>query len=117
MKNPLSYLATIGLFTLSISYSSAQIKMNTKGIGALGKGLKAVTFSDADAAKLASEAVVYMDTHNTVASETDPYTVRLKKLFAKHQTEGGLKLNFKVYKVTDIMHLPVLMEVSVYFLH
>jgi putative metalloprotease len=102
MKNPLGYLATLGLFVLSISYSSAQIKMNTKGIGALGKGLKAVTFSDADAAKLASEAVVYMDTHNTVAGETDPYTVRLKKLFAKHQTEGGLKLNFKVYKVTDI---------------
>ncbi len=82
--------------------ASAQIKLNSKGIGAIGKGVKAATFSDAEAAKLAAEAVAYMDTHNTVAADNDPYTIRLKKLFARHTAEGGLKLNFKVYKVTDI---------------
>ena len=102
MKTTLVCLAITGLLISTAPCASAQIKMNSKGIGALGKGAKAMTFSDADAAKLASEAVAYMDTHNTVAAENDPYTVRLKKLFSKHQSEGGLKLNFKVYKVTDI---------------
>jgi len=102
MRTSLSYLALAGFLIFTAPIASAQIKMNSKGIGALGKGLKAVTFSDADAAKLASEAVAYMDTHNTVAGANDPYTIRLKKLFSKHQSEGGLNLNFKVYKVSDI---------------
>lgn len=94
---------TVAGFLLSVAPSaSAQLKLNKKGIGAVGKGVKAATFSDADAAKLAAQAVEYMDTHNPVADENDPYTVRLKKLFSKHVNEGGLKLNFKVYKVVDI---------------
>jgi putative metalloprotease len=102
MKTSLIYLALTGLIVSTAPIASAQIKLNTKGVGALGKGVKAITFSDADAARLASEAVAYMDTHNPVAAENDPYTVRLKKLFSKHKNEGGLNLNFKVYKVTDI---------------
>ncbi|MVN91568.1 M48 family metalloprotease [Mucilaginibacter aquatilis] len=102
MKRSFIYLGVAGILITTAPCATAQIKLNSKGIGALGKGVKAVTFSDADAAKLASEAVAYMDTHNTVAGENDPYTIRLKKLFAKHQNEGGLKLNFKVYKVSDI---------------
>jgi putative metalloprotease len=101
MKTSLTYLLT-GLLMSTATITSAQIKLNSKGVGALEKGVKAATFSDADAARLSAEAVAYMDTHNTVASEKDPYTIRLKKLFAKHQNEGGLKLNFKVYKVSDI---------------
>ncbi|WP_345950039.1 M48 family metalloprotease [Mucilaginibacter sp. PAMB04274] len=102
MKKSFVYLAVTGLLMSTAPIASAQIKLNAKGLGAIGKGVKAVTFSDADAAKLAGEAVAYMDTHNPVAAENDPYTVRLKKLFAKHQNEGGMKLNFKVYKVKDI---------------
>jgi putative metalloprotease len=102
MKTSLIYLALTGALLLATPDAHAQIKVNTKGLGALGKGVKAVTFSDADAAKLASEAVAYMDTHNTVAADNDPYTVRLKKLFSKHKNEAGMNLNFKVYKVSDI---------------
>jgi putative metalloprotease len=102
MKSSLIYLAVTGLLISTAPFASAQIKLNSKGLGALGKGVKAVTFSDADAAKLAGEAVAYMDTHNPIAAENDPYTVRLKKLFAKHQNEGGMNLNFKVYKVKDV---------------
>ena len=102
MKNKITYLALSALLLGSVPFASAQIKLNSKGIGALEKGVKAVTFSDADASRLAKEAVAYMDTHNTVASEKDPYTIRLKKIFAKHKNEGGLALNFKVYKVSDI---------------
>ncbi|RYD94582.1 MAG: peptidase, partial [Sphingobacteriales bacterium] len=85
MKKTFTYLAVSALLLSAAPYASAQIKINSKGIGALGKGVKAITFSDADAAKLAGEAVAYMDSHNTVAGDKDPYTIRLKKIFAKHQ--------------------------------
>lgn len=81
---------------------SAQIKLNSKAIGAIGKGAKAVTFSDEDASRLAKEGVEYMDSHNKVAGPTDPYTIRLNKIFGKHKNEDGLNLNYKVYKVVDI---------------
>ena len=50
MNKSITYLAAIGLTIYGASTASAQIKMNSKGIGSLWKGLKAVTFSDADAA-------------------------------------------------------------------
>jgi len=102
MKNNTLSLTLIVVGTFISVHTSAQIKINTKSVSAAEKGFKAATFSDADAAKLASEAVTWMDAHNPVASATDPYTVRLNKIFAKHQNEGGLKLNYKVYKVKDI---------------
>jgi putative metalloprotease len=80
----------------------AQFKLNTKAFDATKKAAKAVTFTDADAAAYAKEAVSWMDSHNPVAAPDDPYSIRLNKLFAAHQTEDGLTLNFKVYKVTDI---------------
>lgn len=94
-------MVALGL-SLGLQSASAQIKLNAKTLSAGEKGLKAVTFSDADAAKLASEAVTWMDAHNPVAAANDPYTIRLNKIFGKHQNEGGLKLNYKVYKVKDI---------------
>jgi putative metalloprotease len=102
MKRHLFSFAVAGLLLSVAPQASAQLKINKKGISAVDKGVKAATFSDADAAKLAGQAIAYMDTHNPVAADNDPYTIRLKKLFSKHQNEGGLKLNFKVYKVRDI---------------
>ncbi len=69
---------------------------------AASKGITALSFSNADAQKLAKEGVDWMDANNKVASTKDPYTVRLNKLFAKHKNEDGLPLNYKVYLVTDI---------------
>jgi putative metalloprotease len=85
-----------------IGTANAQFKLNSKTIGAAEKGVKAATISDEDAAKLAKEAVDWMDAHNPVAAESDPYAVRLNKIFGKHKNEDGLKLNYKVYKVVDI---------------
>lgn len=85
--------------------SSAQLlkgKLNSKTISAAEKGVQAATFSDADAAKMAKEAVDWMDQHNPVADAKDPYTIRLNKIFGKHKNEDGLTLNYKVYKVVDI---------------
>lgn len=82
--------------------ATAQLKLNNKSIGAAEKGVKAATFSDEEAAKLAKQSIDWMDANNPVADANDPYTIRLNKIFAKHKNEDGLKLNYKVYKVTDI---------------
>jgi metalloprotease len=87
--------------TLVFSMVTAQFNLD-KAIGSAAKGAKALTFSNADAAKLAKEGVDYMDKNNPVAGPKDPYTIRLNKIFAKHKKEDGLSLNYKVYKVTDI---------------
>lgn len=95
-------LLIAGTLVVACSAQAQKIKFNPKVIKAAESGVKAATFSDADAAKLAKEAVDWMDANNKVAGDKDPYSIRLKKLVAKHLNEDGLKLNFKVYKVTDI---------------
>ena len=96
-----TFLSVALLAALSTT-SFAQFKINAKAVSAASKGVKAATFSDADAAKLAKEAVDWMDANNPVAKEDDPYAIRLNKIFAKHKTEDGLALNYKVYLVKDI---------------
>ncbi|WP_118975342.1 M48 family metallopeptidase [Taibaiella koreensis] len=93
---------TLMVLSIATGVTHAQFKLNTKSIGAAEKGVKAATFSDADAAKLAKESVDWMDKNNPVAADNDPYTVRLNKIFGKHKNEDGLTLNYKVYKVVDI---------------
>jgi metalloprotease len=82
--------------------SNAQINLGEKALGAIQKGVAGFTFSDEDAAKMSKEAVDKMDKENPVADPKDPYTIRLNKIFGKHIKEGGLNLNFKVYKVKDV---------------
>ncbi len=79
-----------------------KLKVNDRVISAAGKGVQAATFSDADAAKIAGEGVEWMDANNPVAGPKDKYAVRLNKLFGKHGSEDGLRLNYKVYLVRDI---------------
>jgi putative metalloprotease len=81
---------------------NAQINLGDKAIGALQKGVSGFTFSNADAAKLSKEAVDKLDTENQVASATDPYTLRLNRVFGKHATGEGYSLNFKVYKLKEV---------------
>jgi putative metalloprotease len=80
----------------------AQINLGEKALGAIQKGVTGFTFSNEDAAKLSKEAVAKMDAENAVATSKDPYTIRLNKLFSKHQSENGLALNYKVYKVKEV---------------
>ena len=84
----ISFLSVI--LSLGAQSVLAQIKLNNKSISALEKGAKAVAFSDTDAAKLALQAVTWMDANNPVASAKDPYTIRLNKIFSKHKNEGVL---------------------------
>ncbi len=87
---------------IGITNADAQINLGERALGALSNGIKGFTFSDEDAANIAREAIAKMDKENPVATAKDPYTIRLNKVFGKHATEGGLTLNFKVYKVKDI---------------
>jgi metalloprotease len=101
-------MKTKSLFAVLLSLAGcfstmqAQVNLGDKALGALQKGIAGFTFSDADAAKLSAEAVAKMDKENPVAGPTDPYTIRLNKIFGKHKNEGGLTLNFKVYKLKDV---------------
>ena len=100
MKNKIKILAVI--FSCMHLSSYAQIKINTKAVGAIDKGVKAATFSDADAAAMAKEGIDYMDAHNKIPDDNNVYSKRLNRLFAKHKDEDGMTLNYKVYDVLDI---------------
>lgn len=93
-------VAFVVLFIFSMS-SNAQ-KINDKIIGSVGKVVKGFSFSNEEAVALAKAAVDQMDKENPVADSKDKYTVRLKKIFSKHTTENGIKLNYKVYKVKEV---------------
>jgi putative metalloprotease len=90
------------LAVFSFSKANSQINFGEKALGAVQKGVTGFTFSDADAANLSKAAVDKMDKENPVAAPTDPYTIRLNKIFGKHKNENGLTLNYKVYKLKDV---------------
>lgn len=78
------------------------LKLNSK-LEQAGKDMVgAASLSDAQVQDYAKQSVKWMDEHNAVSGPTDPYTVRLNKLFGNHASEDGMKLNYRVYKVKDI---------------
>jgi metalloprotease len=105
-RNSLCIVLCLFLTTCFITANSqiklGKPKLNAQAVNAAGSGVKAATFSNEDAIKLSKQAVEWMDTHNEVAKDDDPYAIRLKKVFGNHTSEAGLALNFKVYLVTDI---------------
>jgi metalloprotease len=107
MKCNVHSIFFVAVLVIATNVATAQIrigkpKLNAQAIDAATSGVKAIAFSNEDAIKISKQAVEWMDARNPVAEADDPYAVRLTKLFANHQTEDGLELNFKVYKVVDI---------------
>jgi putative metalloprotease len=100
MKSKIILFITVA--TLSFSKTTAQINLGERALGAIQNGIASFTFSDADAANLAKDAVRKMDSTNVVAGPKDAYTIRLNKIFGKHKAENGLTLNYKVYKTKDV---------------
>lgn len=91
------------LFTaFGFTQMNAQINFGEKALGAVQKGVTGFTFSNADAAALSKAAVDKMDTEHEVASATDPYTLRLNRVFGKHTAGEGYTLNYKVYKLKEV---------------
>lgn len=80
---------------------SAQFNLK-KAISGGAKAVKALTLTDAQMAAYVKESVDWMDKHNPVLPEDDPYTVRLRKLTAGITDADGIPLNFKVYNVVDV---------------
>lgn len=101
MKNKSLIIAGI-ISVFGLTNMNAQINLGERALGALSNGIKGFTFSDEDAANIAREAIAKMDKENPVADAKDPYAIRLNKVFGRHAKEGGLALNFKVYKVKDV---------------
>lgn len=85
-----------------VSTAQAQINFGEKALGAVQKGVVGLTFSDEDAAALSKPAVDKMDAENKVAGPTDPYAIRLARVFAKHTKGDFYTLNYKVYLTKDV---------------
>lgn len=86
----------------------AQIKIGNRSLdtkkmlGAASDVAKAVTLSDKDIAEMSRESVEWMDKNNKVSAPESEYSQRLGRITGKFGEVNGLKLNFKVYEVTDV---------------
>ena len=86
----------------------AQIKIGNRSLdtkkmlGAASDVAKAVTLSDKDIAEMSRESVEWMDKNNKVSAPESEYSQRLGRITGKFGEVDGLKLNFKVYEVTDV---------------
>lgn len=97
-----SLLLGVLAVVFGVSTTHAQINLGERALGAIQKGMTGLTFSDADAAALSKPAVAKMDAENKVAGPTDPYAIRLGKIFSKHTKGEFYTLNYKVYLTKDI---------------
>jgi putative metalloprotease len=100
--NTKSLLLGVSLILFGVFTSQAQINFGERALGAVQKGMTGLTFSDADAAALSKPAVDKMDAENKVAGPTDPYAIRLDRVFGKYTKGEFYTLNYKVYLTKDI---------------
>ena len=89
------------LCMMAVSPASAQFSLG-KAIKGAGKVVQAATLTDDQMAEYVKEYIDWMDTHNPVTKEDNPYTQRLMKLTEGLTSVEGLPLNFKVYDVIDV---------------
>ena len=66
------------------------------------KASMAITITDEQLAEAVADEVKQMDRKNKVCNSSSPYTKRLKRLTKGMTSAGGVKLNFKVYKTSDV---------------
>lgn len=96
-------LSILSLMLILVAAQPAQAQLNLKkAINAGTKAVKAFTLTDAQMADYVKESVDWMDTHNPVPGEDDPYTQRLRRLTEGITDADGIPLNFKVYDVIDV---------------
>lgn len=85
--------------TVQNGYAQFNLK---KAIGGAAKAAQAFTLTDQQMAAYVKESVDWMDKHNPVLPDDDPYTQRLNRLVAGITDADGIPLNFKVYNVVDV---------------
>ena len=71
--------AALMLLMACATPAMAQFNLGKAASGALKAG-KAATLTDEQMAQYVKESIDWMDKHNQVCADDDPYTVRLKKL-------------------------------------
>mgnify|MGYP007050595109 FL=1 len=76
-----------------------------------------MTLTDEQMTEYVKEYIDWMDKHNQVCADDDPYTVRLKKLTEGLTEVEGMPLNFKVYYVIDVNAFACATAACVCFLH
>lgn len=73
-----------------------------KAISGAAKTVQAATLTDEQMAEYVKEYIDWMDEHNQMCADDNPYTVRLKQLTEGLTDADGIPLNFKVYYVVDV---------------
>ena len=73
-----------------------------KAISGAAKTVQAATLTDEQMAEYVKEYIDWMDKHNQVCADDNPYTLRLKTLTEGLTDADGIPLNFKVYYVIDV---------------
>jgi hypothetical protein len=100
MRKFIKLFALLMLLAMAVP-ASAQFNLK-KAVSGAAKAAKAATLTDAQMAAYVKESVDWMDKHNPVLPEDDPYTMRLRKLTDGITDADGIPLNFKVYNVIDV---------------
>lgn len=91
------------LTAILLTTVSAQAQFNLKkAINSASKTVQALTLTDAQMADYVRESVKWMDMHNPVLPDDNPYVVRLSALTEGITEADGIPLNFKVYDVIDV---------------
>lgn len=91
------------LIALMACVAPAHAQFNKmKAISGAAKAVKAFTLTDQQMAAYVKESVDWMDKHNPVLPDDDPYTQRLNRLVDGITDADGIPLNFKVYNVIDV---------------
>lgn len=101
MKKTLLKVAVMLLCIAGVTPAMAQFNLK-KAVGGAVKAAKAVTLTDEQMTEYVKEYIDWMDAHNQVCADDNPYTVRLKKLTEGLTEVEGMPLNFKVYYVIDV---------------
>ncbi|MDE5842732.1 MAG: M48 family metallopeptidase [Muribaculaceae bacterium] len=94
-------IAGLMLALCTVTPAAAQFNLK-KAVSAASKGVQALTLTDEQMAAYVKQSVDWMDKHNPVLPDGDPYVERLKKLTANCKDADGIPLNFKVYDVIDV---------------
>ena len=101
MKKTAIRLIIMTLAALTVTPAAAQFNLK-KAVGAAAKTVQAATLTDKQMAEYVKESVDWMDKHNPVLPDGNPYTQRLNKLTEGITDADGIPLNFKVYDVIDV---------------
>lgn len=101
MKKVLIKIFTVFMLLSAVSPAYGQFNLK-RAVSGAAKAAKAFTLTDEQMAAYVKESVDWMDKHNPVLPEDDPYTQRLRRLTEGITDADGIPLNFKVYNVIDV---------------